>query len=76
MISATGVIRPFDAGADGTIFGDGAGVVVLRLLDDAVRDGHPIHGIIRGTGFCNDGDPEDKMSFIAPTPSGPTAWGQ
>ena len=72
MISATGVIRPFDAGADGTIFGDGAGVVVLKLLDDAVRDGHPIHGIIRGTGFCNDGDPEDKMSFIAPTPSGQT----
>ena len=72
MISTTGVIRPFDSRADGTIFGDGAGVVVLRLLDDALQDGNPIHGVIRGAGFCNDGDPEDKMSFIAPTPSGQT----
>lgn len=72
MISAEGVIRPFDAAADGTIFGDGAGAVVLKLLDDAIRDGNPIHGIIRGSGFCNDGDPEDKLSFIAPTPSGQT----
>ena len=72
MSSATGVIRPFDAGADGTIFGDGAGVLVLKLLDDAIRDGHPIQGIIRGTGFCNDGDPEDKLSFIAPAQTGQT----
>ena len=72
MISAGGVIRPFDADADGTIFGDGAGAVVLKLLDDAIRDGNPIYGIIRGTGFTNDGDPEDKLSFIAPTASGQT----
>ena len=72
MISAGGVIRPFDARADGTIFGDGAGAVVLKLLDHAIRDGNPIQGVIRGSGFCNDGDPEDKLSFIAPTASGQT----
>ena len=70
MSSTSGRIKPFDIGADGTIFGDGGAVVVLRLLKDAIKDGNPIHGVIRGTGFCNDGRPEVKNSFIAPTVSG------
>ena len=70
MISTTGFLRPFDAQSDGTIFGDGAAVVVLKLLDDAVRDGNPIHGVIIGSAFNNDGNPDDKQSFTAPTPSG------
>ncbi len=70
MISVSGVIRPFDADADGMIFGDGAGVVVLKMLDAAIRDGNQIQAVIRGTGFCNDGQPNDKLSFIAPTTSG------
>jgi acyl transferase domain-containing protein len=70
MFSRSGVVRPLDAAADGTIFGDGAGVVVLKLLNEAIKDGSPIHGVIRGSGFCNDGRPDDKRSFTAPTPSG------
>ncbi|MAI77950.1 MAG: hypothetical protein CL917_03340 [Deltaproteobacteria bacterium] len=70
MISAEGVIRPFDATADGTIFGDGAGVVLLKMLDRALLDGDDIKGVILGSGFCNDGQPDEKQSFIAPTRSG------
>ena len=70
MLSTSGRVRPFDADADGTIFGNGVAVVVLKLLEDAVKDGNPVYGVIRGTGFCNDGNPADKKSFIAPTPSG------
>ena len=70
MLSASGTIRPFDARGDGTIFGSGVGVVVLKPLETAIRDGNPIYSVILGSAFCNDGKPEDKKSFIAPTPSG------
>ncbi len=70
MFSQSGVIRPFDANADGTIFGNGVAVVVLKLLKAALRDGNPVHAVILGTGFSNDGQPEDKQSFTAPTSSG------
>ena len=43
---------------------------VLKLLDDAIRDGNPIFGVILGSGYSNDGRPEDKQSFIAPASSG------
>lgn len=70
MLSPSGVIRPFDAKADGTVFGQGTGVVVLKRLKDAIKDGNQIHGVILGTGFSNDGKPDDKKSFIAPAASG------
>ena len=73
MISAEGVIRPFDATADGTIFGDGAGVVLLKMLDRALLDGDDIKGVILGSGFCNDGQPDEKQSFIAPRDQGKSA---
>lgn len=47
--------RPFDSGAEGVVFGDGAGIVVLKRLPDALRDGDRIHGVIRGVGLSSDG---------------------
>ncbi|PWJ22176.1 non-ribosomal peptide synthetase/type I polyketide synthase [Jannaschia seohaensis] len=68
MVSLDGTCRPFDARANGTIFGDGAGVVVLKRLSDAERDGDTIHAVIRGTGQSNDGG--RGMSFTAPSAIG------
>ena len=46
----------FDARADGTVFGSGVGVVVLKRLEDALRAGDRIHALIRGVGLSNDTD--------------------
>ncbi|WP_426751920.1 SDR family NAD(P)-dependent oxidoreductase [Myxococcus sp. Y35] len=53
-LSATGS-RPFDASADGVIFGEGAGVVGLMRLKDAVAAGHRVYAVIRGAGLSSDG---------------------
>ena len=53
-LSARGKPAPFDALADGLIVGEGAGLFVLKRLDDAVRHGDLIHGLIRGIGLSND----------------------
>ncbi|HEY7326554.1 MAG TPA: beta-ketoacyl synthase N-terminal-like domain-containing protein [Gemmataceae bacterium] len=50
--SASGRVCPFDAGADGTLPGEGAAAVVLKRLDDAMRDGDTIHAVIRGIGVA------------------------
>jgi acyl transferase domain-containing protein/NAD(P)-dependent dehydrogenase (short-subunit alcohol dehydrogenase family) len=47
--------RPFDAAADGVVFGDGAGVVILKRLPDALAAGDHILAVIRGTGLSSDG---------------------
>lgn len=54
-LSRTGRSRPFHTDADGLVPAEGCGFVALRRLDDAVRDGDTIHGIIRGVGLSNDG---------------------
>ncbi|MBA3415136.1 MAG: hypothetical protein H0U10_07945, partial [Chloroflexia bacterium] len=54
-LSPTGDARPFDAGCDGTILGEGLGVVALKRLDDARRDGDRIYAVIRGVGSSSDG---------------------
>ncbi len=54
-LSPTGASRPFAAGGDGTILGEGLGVVVLKRLADAQRDGDKIHAVIRGIGSSSDG---------------------
>lgn len=66
-----GHCRPFDASASGTIFGSGAGVVVLKLLSDAIADGDDIRAVIPGSAVNNDG--ADKMSYSAPSVFGQTA---
>jgi acyl transferase domain-containing protein/acyl carrier protein len=68
VFSADGVCRPFDAAASGTVFGDGAGVVVLKRLADALADGDNIRAVIKGTAINNDG--AQKASFAAPSTAG------
>lgn len=65
MVSADGACRAFDAGANGTIFGHGCGVVLLKRLRDAQADGDPILAVIRGWAVNNDGS--DKIGFAAPS---------
>ena len=68
IMSPDGRCRPFDENARGTIFSDGAGVILLKRLEDAERDGDIIHGIIKGIGINNDGG--NKGSFTAPSTEG------
>ncbi|MER5333760.1 beta-ketoacyl synthase N-terminal-like domain-containing protein [Micromonospora sp. NPDC002717] len=68
IFSADGRCRAFDAAADGTVPGDGAGVVVLKRLADALRDGDTVHAVIRGCAVNNDG--ARKAGFTAPGPTG------
>jgi amino acid adenylation domain-containing protein len=69
IMSIDGHCRPFDAEATGTVFSDGAGVVLLKSLAEAERDGDTIYAVIKGVGVNNDG--ADKGSF-----GGPSAEGQ
>ncbi len=66
-MSRTGQSRPFHAGADGLVAGEGCGFVVLQRLDDAIRQGRTIHGVIRGVGLANDGR---GRGILAPSASG------
>lgn len=68
IMSPDGRCRPFDENAKGTVFSDGAGVLLLKNLEDAQRDGDIIHGLIKGVGTNNDGG--DKGSFTAPSVEG------
>ena len=71
VLTRDGHCRPFDASASGTIFGSGAGVVLLKRLDDALTDGDRVLAVIRGSAVNNDGS--DKVSFSAPSVSGQSA---
>ena len=53
--SHTGDCRPFSDAADGTIIGEGVGMLALKRLSDAERDGDEIHAVIRGLGSSSDG---------------------
>lgn len=68
MLSPDGHCRPFDAAANGTLFSNGVGIVVLKRLEDAMADGDTIHAVIRGAALNNDGN--RKMSFTAPAVDG------
>lgn len=68
MVSADGHCRSFDADASGTVFGSGLGVVLLKRLEEAVRDGDHIYASILGCGVNNDG--ATKVGFTAPSIEG------
>lgn len=48
-------LRPFDQKADGTMLGEGIGMMVLKRKEDAVRDGHRIYALVKGVGASSDG---------------------
>lgn len=64
-LSLTGQSRAFDAGADGYLRGEGCGVVTLRRLADAERDGDPILGVISGSAIGHNGF---SSGLTAPNP--------
>ena len=64
IYSPDGHCRAFDEKAAGTVSGSGAGVVVLKRLEDALRDGDQIDAIIKGSAITNDG--AHKVSYTAP----------
>ncbi len=68
ILSPDGRCRAFDDAAAGTVFGSGVGVVVLRRLQDALRDGDAIWAVIRGSAVNNDG--RAKAGYLAPSQEG------
>jgi acyl transferase domain-containing protein/NADP-dependent 3-hydroxy acid dehydrogenase YdfG len=66
-LSPTGNARPFDAGCDGTILGEGLGMLVLKRFADAERDGDRIRAVVRGIGSSSDGKGE---AIYAPSAAG------
>jgi amino acid adenylation domain-containing protein len=68
IFAPDGHCRSFDASAQGTVFGDGAGMVVLKLLDHALADGDHVYAVIRGSAVNNDG--AAKAGYAAPSVDG------
>jgi acyl transferase domain-containing protein/acyl carrier protein len=68
ILSPDGHCRAFDARAQGTVGGEGAGIVVLKLLEDARQDGDCIHALIKGSAINNDGS--RKVGYTAPSVEG------
>jgi acyl transferase domain-containing protein len=66
--SPDGHCRAFDAKANGTVIGEGAGVIVLKRLSEAMEDRDEIHAVIRGSAINNDGSL--KVGFTAPGVTG------
>ena len=71
ILSPDGHCRAFDAESKGTRFGSGAGVVVLKRLDEAIEDGDTIHAVIKGSAINNDGS--NKVNYLAPSVDGQAA---
>ncbi|MFQ5411359.1 MAG: beta-ketoacyl synthase N-terminal-like domain-containing protein, partial [Phycisphaerae bacterium] len=66
-LSPTGDARPFSDAADGTVLGEGVGLLVLKRLADAERDGDRIYAVLRGIGTSSDGR---SQSIYAPHAAG------
>lgn len=71
MESADGHCYAFDSRANGTIFSRGAGVVILKRLNDALRDGDHIYAVVKGSAINNDGSL--KAGYTAPGVEGQIA---
>jgi acyl transferase domain-containing protein/acyl carrier protein len=71
ILSPDGECRPFDAEARGTVIGNGAGIVVLKRLEDALEDGDHIYAVVRGSATNNDG--LKRVSYAAPGLNGQAA---
>jgi len=71
VLSPDGHCRTFDHRSKGTVFGSGAGVVVLRRLVDAIEDGDHVHAVIKGSAVNNDGSA--KVGYLAPSVDGQAA---
>ncbi|MEV4690536.1 amino acid adenylation domain-containing protein [Micromonospora echinospora] len=65
MVSSDGHCRAFDADADGTVFGNGLGVVVLKRLSTALADGDRVYAVVKGSAVNNDG--AGKMDYSGPS---------
>ncbi|MGI2902881.1 SDR family oxidoreductase [Tolypothrix sp. VBCCA 56010] len=68
MTSPDGHCRTFDAKAQGTVFGNGMGIVVLKRLEEALADGDRIYAVIKGSAINNDGSL--KVGYTAPSVNG------
>ncbi|NLR77749.1 hybrid non-ribosomal peptide synthetase/type I polyketide synthase [Chitinophaga eiseniae] len=68
ILSADGHTRSFDEKASGSVFSDGAGIVMLKRLADALADGDTIHAVIKGSAINNDG--ARKIGYTAPGSAG------
>ena len=68
ILSPDGACHAFDHRAKGTVFGSGAGVVVLRRLADALADGDHVYAVIKGSAVNNDG--AQKAGYLAPSVEG------
>jgi acyl transferase domain-containing protein len=68
IFSPDGHCRPYDAGAEGIVSGNGVGVVVLKRLRDALKDRDPVRAVIRGSAVNNDG--WSKAAYSAPSLEG------
>ena len=66
--SPDGICRPFDNDSEGTVFGSGAALVVLRRLEDAIADGDDIKAVLIGSAINNDG--AQKAGYLAPSVDG------
>ncbi|HEV8581879.1 MAG TPA: beta-ketoacyl synthase N-terminal-like domain-containing protein [Thermoanaerobaculia bacterium] len=71
ILSPDGHCRAFDAAAGGTVFGGGVGVVVLKRLEDALRDRDAVRAVILGSAVNNDG--ALKVGYTAPSVEGQAA---
>jgi acyl transferase domain-containing protein/acyl carrier protein len=71
IVSPDGKCRTFDASGKGTIFSCGAGIVVLKRLEEALRDRDTIYAVVRGVGMNNDG--AARVGFSAPGVEGQAA---
>jgi acyl transferase domain-containing protein len=65
VTSPDGHVRAFDAQANGTVFGSGGGIIVMKRLRDALADGDTIRAIIKGSAINNDG--AEKAGYTAPS---------